>query len=604
MSGIRFAFVLLIAPGLIGAASSQWTDLGGSLGGKAVVAKNSDGRIEVFVRWQDNTLRHIYQTAAGGTQWSSWSNIGSAVSSNPAVAMNSDGTLEVFAIGTDSALWHTRQTSAGSANWTTWASLGGSGKNDPAVAANADGRLEVFFETSKDSMWHMWETAPSGNWSAGDEIVGNLVQSPSVGVNSDGRLVVFTGDDDGKFWWTIQNTAGQDSFASWWCLLGGTISAPLFGTNSDKSLELFAVRADNSAWTSRQTPAGSYTYADWSSLSGAAPGGIGVGTDSNGALELFGVGSDNALWYTAQAGPGGSWSGWSSLGSSLTSAPGAITDSNGLLQVFARGSDNGLWYTRQSSPGAWAVGAVPGISSTNTLIPVWQGSSGFSSNMFATIYGTNLSQTTEDWSKSFTGGAAPTSLGGVSVTVNGIPAFVQYVSPTQININAPDDGTTGPVNIVVKNGAGTSNTGTAMRGALSPTLLSQPNFSAGSTNYVVAQTPDFGSFIGPPNLVSGATFVAAKPGDTVIIYGTGCGPTTPATQAGVLAAQNSPLALPYQMTIGGMPANASFAGMVQGTVGLYQFNIVIPEVAAGDQPIALTVNGVSNGQTLFITVGK
>src|SRR5262249_23318079 len=152
-----------------------------------------------------------------------------------------------------------------------------------------------------------------------------------------------------------------------------------------------------------------------------------------------------------------------------------------------------------------------------------------------------------NWSGAFTGSTAPTSLGGVNVTVNGIPAFIQYVSPTQININVPDDSATGSVNIVVRNAAGSSNTGTAMRSQVSPTLLSVPQFSAGSTYYVVAQTPDFTNFIGPPGLVAGNSFVAAKPGDTVIVFATGCGPTSPPTQAGVLAAQNSPLALPYQV---------------------------------------------------------
>lgn len=594
----------MMAPGFAAAASAQWTDLGGTLAGKPFAIKNSDGRIEAFARGQDNTLWHIYQTSPGGTQWSAWSSLGGTLNSNPVAAINTDGTLDVFAIGPNNALWHTRQTSAGSATYSAWASLGGSGQNDPSVGTDPNGSLEVFFETTNYTMWHVFEQSPSGSWSAGEEIVGNLVQAPSVARNSDGRLIVFTGDDDGKFWWIIQNTAGQDSWTSWWCLLGGTVSAPVTASNSDGSVQLFAVRADNSAWTTAQTSPGSTTYADWTAMNGLAPGGVGVGTDTNGDLELFGIGSDNALWYTAQTSPAGSWSSWSSLGSNLTSAPAAVTDSNGLIQVFALGTDNGLWNIGQSSPGAWAVTTVPNISSTNTLTPVWQGGSGFSSNMFASIYGSNLATTKQDWSNSFTGGTAPTSLAGVTVTVNGIPAFIQYVSPAQINIDAPDDGTTGPVNIVVMNGAGTSNTGTATRAALSPTLLSQSDFRAGSTNYVVAQTPDFSTYIGPANLVQGYTFAAASPGSTVIIFATGCGPTTPATQAGVMAAQNSPLALPYQMSIGGVTANVSFAGMVQGTVGLYQFNVVIPDVAAGDQAISLTVNGVANGQNLYITVGQ
>jgi uncharacterized protein (TIGR03437 family) len=246
----------------------------------------------------------------------------------------------------------------------------------------------------------------------------------------------------------------------------------------------------------------------------------------------------------------------------------------------------------------------PTISFTNAVIPVWRGTSDFGSNMYVTIYGSNLSTVTQTWDNAFSGSNAPTTLGGVSVTVNNIPAFIQYVSPTQVNINTPDDATTGPVNIVVKNQIGFSNTGTATRVAISPTLLSVPTFTAGSKYYVVAQTPDFTSYIGPSGLVTGVNFKSAKPGDTVIIYATGCGPTTPATKAGVLAAQNSPLTSPYQLKIGGVQANVTFAGMLGGTVGLYQLNAVVPSIPAGDQPIELIVNGVPNGQNLMITVGQ
>ena len=49
----------------------------------------------------------------------------------------------------------------------------------------------------------------------------------------------------------------------------------------------------------------------------------------------------------------------------------------------------------------------------------------------------------------FNGPNAPTSLDGVSVTVNNKPAFVYYISPGQININVPDDTATGEVAIQV-----------------------------------------------------------------------------------------------------------------------------------------------------------
>ena len=130
-----------------------------------------------------------------------------------------------------------------------------------------------------------------------------------------------------------------------------------------------------------------------------------------------------------------------------------------------------------------------------------------------------------------------------------------------------------------------------------------PQFNIGGKQYVVALTPDFKTFIGRPGMLQGVAFVAAKPGDTISIYALGCGTTNPPTQAGVIAAQGSPLVLPYQLTIGGVPAPVTFAGMVGGSIGLYQFNVVIPVVAPGDQPIQLTVDGVPNSQNLFIVIG-
>jgi uncharacterized protein (TIGR03437 family) len=247
---------------------------------------------------------------------------------------------------------------------------------------------------------------------------------------------------------------------------------------------------------------------------------------------------------------------------------------------------------------------LPAISFNSAAIPSFIGKADFGSNTYVEIYGTNLSTTTRTWAGSdFTGPNAPTSLDGVSVTVNNKPAFVYFVSPGQININTPDDTATGPVNIQVKTQIGFSNTGAANRARVSPTLQSVTAFNIGGKQYVVAQTPDFKAFIGTPGTVQGVNFVKAKPGDTVLIYALGCGPTNPATQAGVVASQNSPLALPFQLKIGGVPASVSFGGIIAGSIGLYQFNVTVPSVSAGDQPIELLVDGVPNAQNLLITIG-
>ena len=90
------------------------------------------------------------QTAADSSSWtSSWTSLGGAIraDTSPAVARNNDGRLQVFMIGTDNALYYKTQTAAGSSTWSSaWTSLGGSlrDNSDPKVVPNADGRLDAF----------------------------------------------------------------------------------------------------------------------------------------------------------------------------------------------------------------------------------------------------------------------------------------------------------------------------------------------------------------------------------------------------------------------------------------------------------------------------
>jgi hypothetical protein len=96
---------------------SGFGTLGGNLLGDPAVARNSDGRLEVFVIGADHALYHKSQILAGGSSgWTSYSTLGVNIISNPAVARNSDGRLEVFVIGADHALYHKFQLAAGSTN--------------------------------------------------------------------------------------------------------------------------------------------------------------------------------------------------------------------------------------------------------------------------------------------------------------------------------------------------------------------------------------------------------------------------------------------------------------------------------------------------------
>ena len=254
------------------------------------------------------------------------------------------------------------------------------------------------------------------------------------------------------------------------------------------------------------------------------------------------------------------------------------------------------------SAAAATASAVPAITG---LAASFLGQTGISSNSYLEIYGTNLAQTTRPWTeRDFTGVVGPKSLDGVRVLLNGKPATLAYISPGQVNVIAPDDTALGAASVVVQNAAGTSNLATATRSPVSPALHSNPAFMASGKQHVVAQTADFRSFIGPAGMLPGFTFTAAKGGDRVVIFALGCGPTTPAVPAGTIAAARSLLHLPYKVLIGGVAATVEYAGSAVGAVGLFQFNVTIPNVAAGDQPIELQVDGVSNRQNLVIHIGQ
>jgi len=275
---------------------------------------------------------------------------------------------------------------------------------------------------------------------------------------------------------------------------------------------------------------------------------------------------------------------------------GMTTDAAGNLYVADTRNDK---IRKVSTP------PIPQVRTDSPVLTSFGGKAGFSSNTYVEVYGQNFSTISRLWAGAdFSGVNAPTSLDGISVAVNGRPAFIYYVSPNQININTPEDTATGPVAVVVKTPLGTSNTVMLPRARLSPTLQTVPQFLISGKQYVVALTPDFATYIGREGMLAGVPFKPAKPGETISIYALGCGPTTPPTQAGVIAAQGSSLALPYELRIGGAVAQVSFAGVVGATIGLYQFNVVVPFVAAGDQPIELTVDGVRNLQNLTIVVGQ
>jgi uncharacterized protein (TIGR03437 family) len=196
-------------------------------------------------------------------------------------------------------------------------------------------------------------------------------------------------------------------------------------------------------------------------------------------------------------------------------------------------------------------------------------------------------------------GALPLSLDGISVTVNGKGAAVYFISPTQINALPAIDDTVGTVNLVVANSNGPSTPFAIQMQRDSPALflLNPPNQTP---RYPAATLPD-GSLLGPPGLFgAGATTTSAKPGDVATLFGTGCGPTDPPVPS-VRTFSDPGLAVDtIAVTVGGASAKVLFAGM--SAPGICQFNIVVPDVPAGDQQLSVLVGGAATQSDVFLNV--
>ncbi len=219
------------------------------------------------------------------------------------------------------------------------------------------------------------------------------------------------------------------------------------------------------------------------------------------------------------------------------------------------------------------------------------------------IYGTNLGPSTAyTWAGSdFNGNNAPTKLQGVSLTVNGVNAFIDYVSATQVNAQVPAGVGTGPATVILTNSNVASAPYTLTLNTLEPGLLTTSSFLIGGKQYVVAQHAD-NTYVVPTT--ASALGTPAKPGETILIYGVGFGSVTPTINPGVIATTANTVSNPMQMFFGGTSATLAYDGLAPNFVGLYQFNVVVPTSLSNSDAIPLTFNigGNSGNQTLYTAV--
>ncbi len=262
---------------------------------------------------------------------------------------------------------------------------------------------------------------------------------------------------------------------------------------------------------------------------------------------------------------------------------------------------------------ATITGQVTGVFNTAPTIAAsgvvnatnFGGVPSIASGTWIEIYGANLATNTRSrtWTGAdFNGTQAPTSLGGTTVTVAGKPAFVYFVSPGQVNVQAPAGIPPGQQPVVVTTAGGINANYTVPVSATQPGLLAPPSFIVRGNQHVVALFSNTLTYV-LPVAIPGAATARAKPGDNLTLYGIGFGPVVPDTPAGQITQLLNSLQADFRFTIGGVPAVVTYAGLAPGYVGLYQFNVVVPKVGASDAvPVAFTLGGAGGSQTLVIAI--
>jgi uncharacterized protein (TIGR03437 family) len=322
-------------------------------------------------------------------------------------------------------------------------------------------------------------------------------------------------------------------------------------------------------------------------MGSATPAAQSVSINNSGGGTLAWTASSSASWLTVSPATGSTSSTLSVSMNPVGLIAGALS---GAITISSPGIASQTLSVALTVTGAPLTPAIVSVVNAASFLP------GFAPIGWVTITGKNLSVTSRTWTSSdIVNGQLPTSLDGVSVSINNHPAFVYYISPGQLNVQAPSDSLAADQNVQV--------TVTTPNGSASATALERrigPAMFMSDATHVAAIHSD-GTLVGPVGFIPGAASRPASPGETILLYMTGLGSdTSPVIPAGQIVTSPASMTDPINVMIGGQAAIVQYAGLV--SPGLYQLNIVVPAVANGDQTATVQVAGVASENSGLVTV--
>ncbi len=194
----------------------------------------------------------------------------------------------------------------------------------------------------------------------------------------------------------------------------------------------------------------------------------------------------------------------------------------------------------------------------------------------------------------FAGNLYPKEFSCVSVEINGQKAAILSVSDAQLVVQTPWIVDPGPQQVTIIANPGRSNelrsdAGTVMAFTVLPGLYTVDG------NFLKARLAN-GTVIGDPDVIPNAR--GAKPGEIVLLSGTGFGLTDPVWQTGEVVLSESKVALPFTVTLGDTaldPADVQYLGATAGSIsGMQQLRIRIPDsIPDGWIPVKVDIGGVT-----------
>ena len=227
------------------------------------------------------------------------------------------------------------------------------------------------------------------------------------------------------------------------------------------------------------------------------------------------------------------------------------------------------------------------------------------------IFGSNLAAT-EQMASGF---PLPATLGGASVTLNGVPVPILYVSPRQVNIQLSTvpvpvpPPSTHPAGLVVVTAAGASEPYPLPGDIGGPFGIFTLDGSGCGRGAVLNVASDGSVSLNSPSN-------SASPGDFISVYGTGLGAVFNPPPAGSPAPSNPPsLAMSWSVFLSvfdlapRLPSSplrtkVSWAGRAPGFVGVDQVNIRIPDTVREGCGVPLTVETIGRSQPVPISIRR